>query len=207
MKTTDPTGTKLPDVPKIVAVTWVWPRTGVVTLIVVVVITVSPAPPLNCTVCTWLVFRLLSAILTVPVIGTAVVGAKSITKEQLVPEARVDDGEPGPSCGQLLLLSNEKPAGMLGFWPDAGAVNVSGAVPIFVTITVWLLLELIWALGKVSALAATFTTLRLFCPTIYRLPVLSIARASIWSGAFPITVVMLPAAVIMRTMLSVVSKT
>ena len=146
MKTTDPTGTKLPDVAKIVALTSVCPKTAVATLIVVVVVAVSPAPPLNCTVCTWLVFRLLSAMLTVPLMAPDVVGAKSITKEQLVPEARVDDVEPGASCGQLLLLSNEKPAGMLGFWPDAGAVNVSGALPMFVTVTGWVLVELICAL-------------------------------------------------------------
>ena len=88
MKTTDPTGINVNEVAKIVALTWVWPKTGVVTLIVVVVVAVSPAPPLNCTVCTWLVFRPLSAMLAVPVIAAAVVGAKSIAKEQLVPEAR-----------------------------------------------------------------------------------------------------------------------
>ena len=56
-----------------VALICVWPKTGVVTLIVVVVATVSPAPPLNCSVCTWLALRLLSAMLAVPVMAAAVV--------------------------------------------------------------------------------------------------------------------------------------
>ena len=36
----------------------------------------------------------------------------------------------------MLLLFNVKPAGMLGFWPDAGIVKARGALPIFVTATV-----------------------------------------------------------------------
>jgi hypothetical protein len=136
VKTTDPTGTNVPVVARMVALTWVWPKTGVVTLIVVVVVAVSPAPPLSCTVCTWLVFRLLSAMPAVPVMATAVVGAKSINNEQLVPEARLDGCEPTLSWGQVLLLSNVKPAEMLGFWPDAGTVKVRGSFPISVTVTV-----------------------------------------------------------------------
>jgi hypothetical protein len=73
-----------------VALICVWPKTGVVTLIVVVVAAVSPAPPLSCTVCTWLALRLLSAMVADPVMAAAVDGAKSIANEQLVPEARLD---------------------------------------------------------------------------------------------------------------------
>jgi hypothetical protein len=108
----------------------------VLTLIVVVVATVSPAPPLNCTVCTWLALRLSSAMLAVPLMAAAVVGAKSIPTEQLVPEATLDGFDPALSWGQVLLLSSVKPAGMLGFWPDAGTVKARGALPIFVTATV-----------------------------------------------------------------------
>jgi hypothetical protein len=141
-----------------VALICVWPKTGVVTLIVVVVATVSPAPPLNCTVWTWLALRLLSAMLAVPVMAAAVVGAKSMANEQLVPEARLDGCDPVLSWGQVLLLSNVKPAEMLGFWPDVGTVKARGALPIFVTATVLVLFAPTCALAKLSAPAETFTT-------------------------------------------------
>jgi hypothetical protein len=86
----------------------------VVTLIVVVVATVSPAAPLSCTV--WVGFALsaLSMMLAVPL--TALVpGTKSKANVQLAPEARVDDPDPEAGCGQLPLLATANPAVVLGF--------------------------------------------------------------------------------------------
>ena len=79
--------------------------------------------------------------LAVPLMLPAVAGTKSIASVQLVPGAKVDGGELALNCGQLLLLSCAKLVEMLGFWPDAGAMNVRGALPIFVADTVCVLVE------------------------------------------------------------------
>src|ERR1700684_1075698 len=89
VKTTDPTGTSVPAVAKIVALTAVEPRGGVATFNVVVVATVSPAAAVNCTVCVRLVFRALSVMLAVPVMPVVVEGRKSNTSAQLAPDANV----------------------------------------------------------------------------------------------------------------------
>jgi hypothetical protein len=89
VKTTDPTGTSVPAVAKIVALTAVEPKVGVATFNVVVVATVSPAAAVNCTVCVRLVFRALSVMLAVPVMAVVVEGKKFTTSAQLAPDANV----------------------------------------------------------------------------------------------------------------------
>ena len=89
-KTTDPTGTSVPAVAKIVALTAVEPKVGVATFNVVVVATVSPAPAVNCTVCVALVFRALSVMLADPVTGAVDVGRKSTTSAQPPPGANAN---------------------------------------------------------------------------------------------------------------------
>ena len=88
MKTTVPTGVSFPVVARIVALTWVWLAYGVVTLIVVVVATVSPAAAVSEIVCAWFVLRLLSVMLAVP-LAPAGVGMKSTTSEHVAPELSV----------------------------------------------------------------------------------------------------------------------
>ena len=90
VKTTDPTGTSVPAVAKIVALTAVEPKVGVATFNVVVVATVSPAPAVNCTVCVALVFRALSVMLADPVTGAVDVGRKSTTSAQPPPGANAN---------------------------------------------------------------------------------------------------------------------
>ena len=154
-----------------------------VTLIVVVVATgVHPLHQLSCTVCTGFTFTALSVMLAVPTMPAVVAGTKSIAKEQLAPDAKLDGCEPKVSCGQPLLLSNANPGERLGFWPDAGTLNPRGALPMFVTATVCVLVEPICEAGKLSALVEVFTTrtplgvpLPMAPPAMYRLPALSIA--------------------------------
>jgi hypothetical protein len=158
VKTTEPVGTKVPEVPSIVALTAVEPTVGVATFIVVVVATVSPAPPANCTVWVTFVFRLLSVMLAVPVMLAAVEGEKSTTRAQLAPDANVACWDPPLSWGQVVVLSRVKPLEMLGFCPDAGAGKARGALPVFVTVTIWSLAKPICAPAKVRLLAETFTS-------------------------------------------------
>jgi hypothetical protein len=59
--------------------------------------------------------------------------AKSITNEQLVPEATLDGCDPELSWGQVLLPSNVKPAEMLGHLEDRVSVTYVTASALEVT--------------------------------------------------------------------------
>ena len=92
----------------------------------------------------WLEFatlRLLSVVTREPVMGPDTVGMKLTLSVQLAPAA----SDPGlkVSCGQVELGLRLKLAEMLGLVPVAGTVNRSGEVPLFATVTVCGLSELV----------------------------------------------------------------
>ena len=66
----------------------------------------------------------------------ATVGAKSTTNVQYAPTASVPAALEAPNCGQVLALSNVKPAATLGFTPVVGVGNARAALPMFDTVIV-----------------------------------------------------------------------
>jgi hypothetical protein len=79
-------------------------------------------------------FRLLSVVTSEPLKEPTVAGVKLIRLVHLDPEASVPGLE--LDCGQVEPLPIANPGEMLGFKPVAGTGNVSGALPIFVSVTV-----------------------------------------------------------------------
>ena len=93
-----------------------------------------PLRPILC-VTAGLAFRLLSVRVTVPVIGPPVVGLKSTARLQLAPAASVPAVDEVLIWGQVVERPTAKLSETLGFSPVAGTGKVSGAVPMFLSVT------------------------------------------------------------------------